>query len=131
MSKAISKFEASGPASRAVLQENWEAIALLLNPITPHTCHALWQLLGHTETLLQDQPFPKADPQALVKDQITVVVQVNGKLRGKPEVAPGSTGDILRPLAQSHPDVAPFTEGKSVRKFIVVPDKLVNIVVTD
>ncbi|MGE4072485.1 MAG: leucine--tRNA ligase [Lysobacterales bacterium] len=131
LSNAVSKFEVSGPASRAVLQECWEAIALLLNPITPHTCHALWQLLGHTETLLEDQPFPKADPQALIKDQITVVVQVNGKLRGKLEVAPGSTEDVLRPLALSHPDVARFTEGKTVRKFIVVPDKLVNIVVTD
>jgi leucyl-tRNA synthetase len=131
LSNAISKFEVSGPASRAVLQESWEAIALLLNPITPHTCHALWQLLGHTETLLEDQRFPKADPLALIKDQITVVVQVNGKLRGKLEVAPGSTEEVLRPLALSHPDVARFTEGKTVRKFIVVPDKLVNIVVTD
>ncbi|MCP5476969.1 MAG: leucine--tRNA ligase [Rhodanobacteraceae bacterium] len=131
LSNAISKFEVSGPTSRAVLQECWEAIALLLNPITPHTCHALWQLLGHTETLLEDRPFPKADPQALIKDQITVVVQVNGKLRGKLEVAPGSTEAVLRPLALGHPDVARFTDGKTVRKFIVVPDKLVNIVVTD
>jgi len=131
LSNAIGKFEAHGPNSRAVLQEAWEAIVLLLNPITPHTCHALWQLLGHPETLLEDQGFPKADPAALVKDLITVVVQVNGKLRGKLEVAPGSGEDLLRPLAFANPDVARFTEGKTVRKFIVVPDKLVNIVVAE
>jgi leucyl-tRNA synthetase len=131
LSNAISKFEVTGSASRAVLQEAWEAVALLLNPITPHTCHALWQLLGHTESLLEGQAFPKADPAALIKDQITVVVQVNGKLRGKLEVAPGSGEDLLRPLAFANADVARFTEGKTVRKFIVVPDKLVNIVVSD
>ena len=131
LSNAIGKFEASGPASRAVLQEAWEAIVLMLNPITPHTSHALWQALGHAEELLEDRGFPKADPAALVKDLITVVVQVNGKLRGKLEVAPGSGEDVLRPLAFAHADVAKFTDGKTVRKFIVVPDKLVNIVVSD
>jgi leucyl-tRNA synthetase len=131
LSNAISKFEAQGPYSRAVLQEAWEAIVLLLNPITPHTSHALWQLLGHPEELLEDKGFPRADPAALVKDLITVVVQVNGKLRGKLEVAPGSGEELLRPLALGHPDVARFTDGKNLRKFIVVPDKLVNIVVSD
>ena len=131
LSNAIGKFEASGPASRAVLQEAWEAIVLMLNPITPHTSHALWQALGHAEELLEDRGFPKADPAALVKDLITVVVQVNGKLRGKLEVAPGSGEDVLRPLAFANADVAKFTDGKTVRKFIVVPDKLVNIVVSD
>ena len=131
LSNAISKFEATGPCSRAVLQEAWEAIVLLLNPITPHTSHALWQLLGHPEELLENQRFPSADPAALVKDLITVVVQVNGKLRGKLEVPPGSGEDLLRPLALGHADVARFTDGKNLRKFIVVPDKLVNIVVSD
>ncbi|MFO1496714.1 MAG: leucine--tRNA ligase [Lysobacterales bacterium] len=131
LSNAIGKFEPTGPASRAVLQEAWEAIVLMLNPITPHTCHALWQALGHPEALLEDRGFPKADPAALVRDLITVVVQVNGKLRGKLEVAPGSGEAELRPLAFAHADVARFTDGKTVRKFIVVPDKLVNIVVSD
>ncbi|GMU44266.1 MAG: leucine--tRNA ligase [Xanthomonadales bacterium PRO6] len=131
LSNAIGKFEASGPASRAVLQEAWEAIALMLNPITPHTSHALWQALGHPEELLENRGFPQADPAALVKELITVVVQVNGKLRGKLEVAPGSGEELLRPLAFANPDVAKFIEGKNLRKFIVVPDKLVNIVVSD
>ena len=131
LSNAIGKFEASGPASRAVLNEAFEAIVLMLNPITPHLSHALWQLLGHPETLLESKTFPKADPAALVRDLVTVVVQVNGKLRGKLEVAPGSGEELLRPLALAHPDVIKFTEGKTLRKFIVVPDKLCNIVVSD
>jgi len=131
LSNAISKFEVTGSASRAVLQEAWEAIVLLLNPITPHTCHALWQLLGHPESLLEDQRFPIADAQALIKDVVTVVIQVNGKLRGKLEVAPGCGADVLRPLVLANPDVARFIDGKQVSKFIVVPNKLVNIVVSD
>jgi leucyl-tRNA synthetase len=131
LSNAIARFEATTPAARAVVQEAFEAITLMLNPITPHTCHALWQLLGHPEELLESRPFPKADPAALVKDLVTVVVQVNGKLRGRVEVPPGSGEDVLRPLAFADADVAKFTEGKTVRKFIVVPDRLVNIVVSD
>jgi leucyl-tRNA synthetase len=131
LSNAIARFEATTPASRAVLQEAFEAITLMLNPITPHTCHALWQVLGHEEELLDHRPYPKPDPAALVKDLVTVVVQVNGKLRARLRVPPGSGEDLLRPLALAEPDVAKFTQGKTVRKFIVVPDRLVNIVVTD
>ena len=64
-------------------------MVLLLNPITPHICHALWQVLGHPETLLEDVPFPQADPAALVRDAVTLAVQVNGKLRGTIEVGVG------------------------------------------
>ncbi len=131
LSNAISKFVPAGPASRSVLKEAWEAIALMLNPITPHLSHALWQRLGHPEELLESKAFPVADPAALVRDLVTVVVQVNGKLRGRIEVAPGSGEDVLRPLAFADSDVVRFTDGKTVRKFIVVPDKLVNIVVSD
>ena len=65
-----------------------ESMVLLLNPVTPHVSHALWQALGHAETLLEDVPFPQADPAALVRDAVTLAVQVNGKLRGTIEVAP-------------------------------------------
>ncbi len=131
LSNAISKFVPSGPASRSVLKEAWEAIALMLNPITPHLSHALWQRLGHPEELLETKTFPVADPAALVRDIVTIVVQVNGKLRGRVEAMPGSGEDALKPLVLADPDVAKFIEGKTVRKFIVVPDKLVNIVVSD
>ena len=127
----ISKFEATGPVSRAVLQEAWESIVLMLNPITPHTCHALWQALGHSEELIEDRGFPKTDPAALIKDLLTIVIQVNGKLRGRIEIAPGSSEESVRSAAFANADVARFLEGKQIRKFVLVPDKLVNIVVSD
>ncbi len=125
---ALSKFdEADGHAS-ALRQEAFEAVALLLNPITPHTSHALWQLLGHAETTLEDLEFPKADPSALVRDSITLAVQVNGKLRGTLEVAPDAARDEVEKLAMADTNVQRFLEGLSVRKIIVVPGKIVNIV---
>src|SRR5699024_141074 len=76
----VAKVDGDASASRALRQEALEVIVLLLNPITPHSSHALWQLLGHAETLLEDVPFPAADPDALKSDTVTLAVQVNGKL---------------------------------------------------
>ena len=104
------------------------AIALLLNPIAPHLCHALWQALGHAETLLESLPFPKADPAALQRDAIMLAVQVNGKLRGQIEVAIGAAREAIEAQALAEPGVQRFLEGLSVRKVIVVPGKIVNIV---
>src|SRR5687768_17487998 len=87
LSNALGKFDDASAQGRAVRQEALEAAVLLLNPITPHASHALWQLLGNAETLLEDQPFPQVDPAALVRDAVTLAVQVNGKLRGTIEVA--------------------------------------------
>ena len=105
-----------------------EAAVLLLNPITPHSSHALWQLLGHAEALLEDVPFPRADPAALVRDAVTLAVQVNGKLRGTIEVAADAPRDLVEALAKAEPNAAKFLEGLTVRKVIVVPGKIVNIV---
>jgi leucyl-tRNA synthetase len=104
-------------------------MVLLLNPITPHASHALWQALGHAETLLEDQPFPQADSSALVRDTVTLAVQVNGKLRGTIEVAPDFPRDAIEAAALAEPHVARFIDGLELRKVIVVPGKIVNIVV--
>src|SRR3546814_15220161 len=85
----VAKFDDMSDQGRAVRHEALQTMVLLLNPITPHVCHALWQALGHAPTLLEDQPFPRADPAALVRDLVTLAVQVNGKLRGTIAVAPG------------------------------------------
>jgi leucyl-tRNA synthetase len=103
-------------------------MVLLLNPVTPHVSHALWQVLGHPETLLEDVPFPRADPAALARDSVTIAVQVNGKLRGTIEAAPGAAREVVEAAALAEPGVARFLEGQSVRKVIVVPGKIVNIV---
>jgi leucyl-tRNA synthetase len=125
---ALAKFAGSEPASRALRQEAFEAIVLLLNPITPHLSHALWQTLGHAETLIEDVAWPKADKAALLKDAVKLAVQVNGKLRGTIEVAMNAARETIESAALAEPNAAKFLEGLAVRKVIVVPGKIVNIV---
>ncbi|KRG69066.1 leucine--tRNA ligase [Pseudoxanthomonas dokdonensis] len=128
LSNALAKFEDDSEQARAVRQEALEAAVLLLNPITPHASHHLWQCLGHPETLLEDVPFPQADPAAMVRDSLTLAVQVNGKLRGTIEVAADASRETVESLARNEPNTAKFLEGLTVRKVIVVPGKIVNIV---
>ncbi|WP_460822733.1 leucine--tRNA ligase [Lysobacter olei] len=124
----VGKFDDMSDAGRAVRHEALEAMVLLLNPVTPHVCHALWQALGHTETVLEDVPFPAADPAAMVRDAVTLAVQVNGKLRGTIEVPVNVSKEDAERLALAEPHVAQYLEGLAVRKVIVVPGKIVNIV---
>ncbi|SEL79013.1 leucyl-tRNA synthetase [Pseudoxanthomonas sp. GM95] len=128
LSNALGKFDDTSEPARAVRQEALEAAALLLNPITPHSSHALWQLLGHDETLLEDLHFPQADTAAMVRDSVTLAVQVNGKLRGTIEVAADAPKDLIESLAKAEPNTAKFLEGLTIRKVIVVPGKIVNLV---
>jgi leucyl-tRNA synthetase len=125
---ALGKFTDQSEQGRAVRHEALETMVLLLNPVVPHVSHALWQALGHAQAVLDDQPWPKADPQALVRDTLTLAVQVNGKLRGTVEVAANASKEEAEALARAHPNVAAFLEGQTVRKVIVVPGKIVNIV---
>jgi len=101
---------------------------LLLNPVVPHISHALWQVLGHAETVLEDQPWPRADPAALVRDSVTMAVQINGKLRATIELAANASNEEAEAVARAQPQVVHFLEGMSVRKVVVVPGKIVNIV---
>jgi leucyl-tRNA synthetase len=126
---AMARFDDASEQGRAVAHEAWESITLLLNPITPHASHSLWQALGHAETLLEDLPWPKADPDALVRDSVTLAVQVNGKLRGQIEVATGAVREDIERLALADEHVRKFLAGFTVKKIIVVPGKIVNIVV--
>ena len=125
---ALGKFDDHSEQGRAVRHEALEAMVLLLNPVVPHVSHALWQVLGHPAEVLEDQPWPKADEAALVRDSLTLAVQVNGKLRGTIEIAAGASKEQAEQLALAHPNVIAFMEGQSVRKVIVVPGKIVNIV---
>jgi len=125
---ALSKFSDQSEQGRAVRHEALEAMVLLLNPVVPHISHALWQVLGHAETVLEDQPWPRADPAALVRDSVTLAVQINGKLRATIELAANASKEEAEAAARALPQVAHFLEGMSVRKVIVVPGKIVNIV---
>jgi leucyl-tRNA synthetase len=100
----------------------------LFSAFAPHMGEELWQLLGATETIAY-APWPTYDEAMLVEDEIEVIVQVNGKLRGKIVVALGTDTSILEEKARNLPAVLPFIEGKPIRKIISVKDKLVNIVV--
>jgi len=112
---------------RALLQEGLETVALLLAPITPHISHELWQELGHEEAII-DASWPSVDEAALVQDSLTLVIQVNGKLRGQIEVPADASREAVEAAARSNENVQRFTEGLTIRKVIVVPGKLVNIV---
>ncbi|MCI1729084.1 MAG: leucine--tRNA ligase [Chiayiivirga sp.] len=124
----LSKFDDATPNGRALRQESLEAVVLLLNPITPHASHALWQALGHGETLIENLPFPVVDAAALVRDALTLAVQVNGKLRGTIEVAANAARESIEAQARDEPNVQRFLEGVAVKKIIIVPGKIVNIV---
>ncbi|MGQ0529523.1 MAG: class I tRNA ligase family protein, partial [Panacagrimonas sp.] len=124
----VAKFEDASLQGRAVLQEVWESIALMLNPIVPHAGHALWfALTGQSNAL--DARFPVADEAARVKDQLTLVVQVNGKLRGQITVARDATQEQILATALADNNVQKFVNGADPKKKIVVPGKLVNLVV--
>jgi leucyl-tRNA synthetase len=124
----IGRHGGDTPAARAVRQEALEAAVLCLAPIVPHVCHALWQSLGQPRPLHRVR-WRDADPAALTQDLVEVVVQVNGKLRGRISAAPDAADDLLRGLALADATVQKHLEGKPPRKVIVVRGKLVNIVV--
>ena len=125
---AVNKFEDDSARGRAVEHEALEAVVLMLSPMTPHICHALWKELGH-ETALIDRRWPEFDEAALELDMIELVVQVNGKLRGRVSVPADAGKDVIEELAIADENVQRFVDGKAIRKVIVVPGRLVNVVV--
>ena len=112
---------------RLVIQESLEAAILMLAPIVPHFCHALWQHLGHDGAVM-DASWPKVDETALTESTLTIVLQVNGKVRDTVEVKKEITKGELETLALANDAVKRFTTELTVRKVIVVPGRLVNIV---
>ena len=124
----LSKFTDTSDNGKVIRQEALEAIVLMLAPIVPHICHQLWQDLGHQEAVVR-APWPKVDVSALEQDIIEIVIQVNGKLRSKISVSATVSSDELQTLALNDDYIMRFIEGKPLKKVIVVPKKLVNIVV--
>jgi leucyl-tRNA synthetase len=121
--------EAKTEIDPAVIREAIEATLTLLSPMTPHLCEELWQLTGHPTTL-NEVAWPNYDEEAAKDEEITVVLQVNGKVRSRLQVTPDTTKEELEKIALADANVLKFTEGKTIRKVIVVPSKLVNIVAT-
>jgi leucyl-tRNA synthetase len=127
----VSKFDTKDAQSRALRQEVFATVLLMLAPIAPHICQVLWKALGNT-SLLIDERWPAVDEAALVQANIELMVQVNGKLRAKIMVAVDASDDNIKQQAQQNENVTRFIEdnlaGKVVRKIIVVKGRLVNIV---
>ena len=123
----LSRAEESS-TNPALLQEGLESVVLMLAPIVPHITQALWQALGHRDLIL-DAPWPTVDTTALQRDEIELVVQVNGKLRAHITVAIDADKSTIETTALNEPNVQRFVGDKMVKKVIVVPNKLVNIVI--
>ncbi|MCX5704855.1 MAG: leucine--tRNA ligase [Candidatus Omnitrophica bacterium] len=109
-------------------KEVFANLVLMISPIAPHFAEELWQILGNKESICKAK-WPEFDPKMLVEDVITIVVQVNGKLRTKLDVPADIAQDKLKELVLSEERLKPWIEGKSIRNFVIVPKKLVNIVV--
>ncbi|MCB1691281.1 MAG: leucine--tRNA ligase [Pseudomonadales bacterium] len=124
----VHKTDASAPQARAVVREALEVVVLVLSPITPHVSHQLWQRL--TGDALENAAWPPVDDSALARTSVEIVIQVNGKVRGRLEASPGASQEELEAQALALENVARFVDGKTVRKRIHVPDKLLNIVVS-
>jgi len=114
----------------ATLFEAVDILARILSPIVPHIAHGLWPkvAVGEEQAII-DSPWPEPDAAALVQDVVELVVQVNGKVRGKISVATGSSRETIEATARQDPNAQRHLEGKDVKKLIVVPDKLVNFVI--
>ncbi len=128
LSNHLAKFKSGDAQSCAVTQEAWMAIVRMLAPIAPHVTEELWTALGG-EGSLYCAAWPKVDEAARVKSQVTLVVQINGKLRAKLELAPGASQEEALAQATAIENVQRHMGGKQVRKVIHVPDRLLNIVV--
>jgi leucyl-tRNA synthetase len=125
---AINKLDDASEQGRAVKHEALEAVVLMLSPMTPHICHVMWKALGNDAALV-DERWPVADASALELDTVELVVQVNGKLRGRVSVPADAGKDTIEQVALADENVQRFVDGKEIRKVIVVPGRLVNVVV--
>jgi leucyl-tRNA synthetase len=128
LTNTVSRMTPSCDQDRAAVREALRTAVLVLSPIAPHVTQALWNALGES-SLLVSCCWPEVDESALVQQTIELVVQVNGKVRGKVVMAADADEEHARALALANDNVVRFVEGKSVRKVITVPGKLINIVV--
>lgn len=128
LGNALSRSKDETNSGSAIMQEGLETMALLLSPIVPHISDVLWSELGHKGSVI-DAPWPKVDDVALVVHELQLIVQVNGKLRSKIKIAPDTDAKTIEALAIADHNVDKFIAGKTVRKIIIVPGRLVNIVV--
>jgi len=127
LTNALEDLPAAEPGAGAVLREGLEAATRLLGPMMPHLAEEMWQTLGHTE-MIADTAWPKADPDLARDGQVTIAVQVNGKLRGTVELPRDATAGDVEQAALALPQVAHQLAGRAPKKIVVVPNRIVNLV---
>lgn len=115
------------PEGRALLRETMESILLLLNPFAPHLCEELWEKIGH-QTMLAETPWPEFDPKWAEEEKVTIVVQINGKLRDKLEMAKDSEDNLVKEEALKLPKIQKYLQDQQPKKVVYIPNKLINIV---
>ena len=124
----LSRLKDGGDGEAWVLREGLDVLVRLIGPMTPHMAEELWQMLGHA-TLLVESPWPEADEALLGTDKVTMAVQVNGKLRATLELDKDSDDQAVESAALADPGVIRAIAGKDVRRVIVVPNRIVNVVI--
>lgn len=128
LTNALQKFDDDSADSLAVLQEGWTSLVMMLSPFAPHITQELWHILGQ-DGLLCEVLWPEVDKSALVQDEVNMAVQVNGKLRATISVATDMSKEDIEAIALADEKVQKFMEGKTPKKVIVVPKKIVNVVI--
>ncbi|MDR2243886.1 MAG: class I tRNA ligase family protein, partial [Burkholderiales bacterium] len=131
MLNALEAHDGNDEASNVAVSEGVSVLLRILYPVVPHTTYVLWEKLGYDKrygTLL-DAPWPEVDDKALIQDEIELVLQINGKLRGKLTAPATATREMLEALARDSAEVAKHAEGRAVKKIVVVPGRLINVVV--
>jgi leucyl-tRNA synthetase len=123
------KFKPTTARDYALSQEVLEAVVLMLSPIVPHAMHALWFHLGHTNAII-DQAWPTVDANALQQESLEWVIQVNGKYRGRIKLPAKSTEDMIKQAVLSEANLQKHIQGKTIKQWIIVANKLINLVVT-
>ena len=123
----VSKFEDTSPQGLAVMQEALSAAIVIMSPITPHICHLLWQDLNGES--IEGAIWPEADESAMIASDVELIVQVNGKLRGKVTLAIDSSAEDAAKAARASDNVLRFLQDKTIRKVVHVPNRLINFVV--
>ena len=123
----IARFDDCSFVGREVKQEGLEAVVKMMSPVVPHIAHCLWHKLGHQEAVI-DSLWPQVDSNALIREKCEIVVQINGKLRGRIKMLVNSDRKDIEKAALANTQVRKFIDGKKICKIIVVPDRLVNFV---
>jgi len=125
----IGRYKVDGPSKQKLLNEALKTVVLLLSPIVPHVCEELWQMMGGKEKSVIHIPWPSYDEAILETETVELVVQINGKLRGKFRVPSDIEEEALKQLITADGKIQQYVAGQTIKKYIVVPKKLVNIVI--